>query len=287
MENRTGKVWTQDEIIVALCLYYKLASGTFSGTREQAIDGVASILGRSHASVEFKLSNLSACDDTSKITGLTNINKYDKIIFDKYFLHIDQLFKDGSNIIKNSSQSFDRSKNVLTEDNPYMEDNYDSSDKLNQTDANYSGEETIRLVKTREKQWAFRTKLLSTYEHRCCISGISQPELLIASHIIPWADNKEKRLDPSNGLLLNALLDRAFDKGLITFDATDLSLKISDRLKDAKSLDYLNQYRGAVLTKPRNERATPSKENLEYHNDIIFNKYVTESSEPTFFLYND
>lgn len=64
----------------------------------------------------------------------------------------------------------------------------------------------------------FRDALM-TYCGGCCpLTGISEPALLRASHIVPWADcGDEQRLDVHNGLLLSALWDAAFDKGLVSF----------------------------------------------------------------------
>ena len=67
------------------------------------------------------------------------------------------------------------------------------------------GLEKERLVKTRVNQSLFRTMLLATYNNKCCITQIENPELLIASHIIPWGKDEKNRLNPMNGLLLNAL----------------------------------------------------------------------------------
>ncbi|NDG48675.1 MAG: HNH endonuclease, partial [Rhodospirillales bacterium] len=52
------------------------------------------------------------------------------------------------------------------------------------------------------------------------LTGITEPALLRASHIKPWArcDTDAERLDVHNGLLLSALWDAAFDRGLVTFD---------------------------------------------------------------------
>ena len=53
---------------------------------------------------------------------------------------------------------------------------------------------------------------------RCPITGITEPALLRASHIVPWADcDDAQRLDVHNGLLLSALWDAAFDTGLVSF----------------------------------------------------------------------
>ena len=62
------------------------------------------------------------------------------------------------------------------------------------------------------------------------MSGLSESRLLVASHIVPWSKDKANRLNPSNGLCLSAIHDKAFDKGLITLD-DDLKIIISDDLK--------------------------------------------------------
>jgi predicted restriction endonuclease len=80
----------------------------------------------------------------------------------------------------------------------------------------FTGETRRVLTEQRIKQHFFRRTVLSGYGVRCCMSGLSDPRLLIASHIVPWSKDKANRLNPSNGLCLSAIHDRAFDKGLIT-----------------------------------------------------------------------
>lgn len=61
--------------------------------------------------------------------------------------------------------------------------------------------------------------LLANCGGACCLTGIVIPALLTASHIKPWAAaTPSERLMSSNGIPLNALHDRAFDRGLITLD---------------------------------------------------------------------
>lgn len=75
------------------------------------------------------------------------------------------------------------------------------------------------LVKQRVGQQLFREGLMALWNGRCAISGITEPELLRASHAKPWAEATDaERLDVYNGLLLAAHLDAAFDKGLISVD---------------------------------------------------------------------
>jgi hypothetical protein len=80
--------------------------------------------------------------------------------------------------------------------------------------------EAERLVVQRIGQDVFRSGLLEYWQGRCPLTGISDTSLLRASHIIPWKEcaTDAERLDVHNGLLLSALWDAAFDRGLVTFD---------------------------------------------------------------------
>lgn len=80
--------------------------------------------------------------------------------------------------------------------------------------------EADRALKVRIGQDRFRGALMSYWDCACPLTGIRNPELLRASHIISWADceSDEERLNVYNGLLLSSLWDAAFDAGLVTFD---------------------------------------------------------------------
>ena len=86
----------------------------------------------------------------------------------------------------------------------------------------------LRMVRVRRVQSFFRAAALTSYQSRCAISGLALPELLIASHILPWAVSVERRADPRNGICFNALFDRAFDRGLMTLDK-DCRVVVSSR----------------------------------------------------------
>lgn len=79
--------------------------------------------------------------------------------------------------------------------------------------------EAERLVIQRIGQDVFRAGLMDYWQGRCPLTGITDPALLRASHIVPWAqcDSDAERLNVHNGLLLSALWDAAFDRGLVTF----------------------------------------------------------------------
>lgn len=89
---------------------------------------------------------------------------------------------------------------------------------------------------------------------------------MTASHIIPWSEDKENRLNPQNGLCLSALHDRAFDRGLLTV-LPDMTVRIATELlrstSDAFTRDALIRYKGASIIQP--ERFAPKTQFLERH----------------------
>ena len=85
------------------------------------------------------------------------------------------------------------------------------------------------IIRVRVNQGFFRAAVLASYSARCCITGLSIPQLLMASHIVPWSVDAKNRTNPQNGLCLNAIHDRAFDCGLLTV-TTDLKVKLSPRV---------------------------------------------------------
>ena len=91
--------------------------------------------------------------------------------------------------------------------------------------------EAERLVVQRIGQEVFRRALMAYWGGRCPLTGISDPALLRASHIVPWAEcaTDAQRLDVHNGLLLSALWDAAFDAGLVSF-ADDGAVLVSPTL---------------------------------------------------------
>jgi len=91
--------------------------------------------------------------------------------------------------------------------------------------------EVIALTKVRRQQRFFRRAVLSSYGNRCCITGNPIPELIRASHIVPWAESEEHRTNPRNGLCLAATFDAAFDRGLISID-DEFRVILSSRFRE-------------------------------------------------------
>lgn len=89
------------------------------------------------------------------------------------------------------------------------------------------------VVLARRGQGLYRQQVMQIWKGCCAVTGCSVPAVLIASHAKPWVSSTdEERLDPYNGLLLAASIDRLFDRGLIAFDEDGRLL--CEALKDAE-----------------------------------------------------
>jgi hypothetical protein len=93
-----------------------------------------------------------------------------------------------------------------------------------------------RMVVQRIGQEVFREALMDYWGKRCPITGITDPALLRASHIVAWAEceSDAQRLDVHNGLLLSALWDAAFDTGLVSFADDGNALASPNLSEEAK-----------------------------------------------------
>lgn len=121
------------------------------------------------------------------------------------------------------------------------------------------------LVAARRGQGRFRHGV-SHVEPACRFTGVTNPTLLVASHIRPWhrCQSNHERLDPNNGLMLTPTYDRLFDRGLVTF-TPDSQLVISSRLP----VDDIRKIR--MDTELRLEPFRPEQQRyLEYHRDHVF-----------------
>ena len=136
---------------------------------------------------------------------------------------------------------------------------------------NMKGETKLREVKTRVNQHFFRKLIMVSYDYTCCITGLKQPELLIASHIQPWSLDEANRMNPCNGIAINALHDKAFENGLLTI-TPDYQIKISSILLNQKNNkegnEYFGKYENKKILLPN--KYFPDKEFLKYHNQERF-----------------
>ncbi len=133
----------------------------------------------------------------------------------------------------------------------------------------YEVDDSHSTVKTRgSAQKAFADMVKTNYEYRCAITGIDTKEFLIASHIVPWSEDKRFRLDPSNGICLSVLVDRAFENGYLTIE-DDFTIRIDwDRVGNDHTLrSQLEPYDGQMLSVP--EKGEPKIEYLQRRRELV------------------
>lgn len=250
------KLWTREELILAVNLYCKLPFGKMHKGNKEIIQ-FAEMIGRTPSSIALKLGNFASFDPTLKergIKGATNASKLDKQIWDEFYNNWDAALIESENLLAKAKHT--------------------TIEKINKVDVSEiirEGLEKERLVKTRINQSIFRSIILATYDSKCCITGINNPDLLIASHIVAWSKDQKNRLNPMNGLCLNALHDRAFDKYLITISADDYKILISAKLKTKTAVENITQFflnlEGTTIHLP--DKFLPSKDLLKIHNDLF------------------
>lgn len=119
------------------------------------------------------------------------------------------------------------------------------------SDPNTTATEKTALIKSRIGQGAFRDKVLLHWTN-CAVTGFNDTSLLVASHIKPWKKStNSERLDQWNGLLLSPNLDKAFDKGFITFEM-DGSIRLSPLFIEAAKLGITSDMK--IALKPDHEK---------------------------------
>jgi len=178
----------------------------------------------------------------------------DKIIWNKYFGEWEKLSYEGALLISKFKKSA-----------------IDDILELNEEERNYKGLEKERIVKSRVSQSDFRKRILASYNEKCCITGINITALLVASHIVPWSVDPNNRLNPKNGLCLNYLHDKAFDRGLITIDKNCkvlISNKVLKRKNENSIQSFFIKYQKQEIQLP--DRYAPDSKFLKWHYDNIF-----------------
>ncbi len=177
-------------------------------------------------------------------------------------------------------------KIILPDDLVKENEDQHSGDNHDEHTPGLSTTEREYLQKARIGQGDFRNKLLNLFSSKCPVTGIENPDLLIASHIKPWntCTNKE-RLEPNNGILLSALLDRLFDKGLITFDS-------NGSIVGSKTLGYEDRLRCGLENLAQISLSKEAEEYMGYHRLLVFrdrsklNRHKRQLLDPQFITVN-
>ena len=254
-----SRLWTREELILALNLYLKLHFGKLH-SRTPEIIYLADNINRTPGSIAMRLSNFASVDSFHQergVIGLQGGKKQVEPIWNEFINNKEDLLYESEKIIaKMEHKSVELKYAEILIGIEHLR-----------------GKTKIQEVKTRVNQNVFRQIVMANYYGKCAISGVNIPELLIASHIIPWSKNEKERLNPENGICLSALYDKAFDKGLISINKR-YEIILSNYLKKKQKEEYYDKYfshlDGKTIILP--QKYLPSEEFLEYHYDTIFRK---------------
>lgn len=222
--------WTREQNLAALRLYRLLPFGQFH-QRNPKVIALAATIGRTPSAVAMRLSNFASLDPMLQergIRGLAGISEDARLLWREFEASPeDLLFEAEAAVAVMEGRPLDLGPDVEV--------------------ANLDGREREALVKVRVNQRLFRQMVLAGYGATCCVTGIDEPSLLVGSHIVPWAEDASQRLNPRNGLCLNALHDRAFDVGLITV-SDGLCVQVAPKALRAPALArWLGEFDGAPL----------------------------------------
>lgn len=252
--------WTKEQTKLAFYLYCQLPFGQLHQRNKDIVE-LAMLIDRTPSAVAMKMCNLASLDPAiinSGRSGLGNASGLDKEVWDEFHADWDGLASECAAIkyaLGEEAHIGSAQPIIESEDLPFQPEDY-------------SGETKKVLTEQRVKQSFFRRAVLSGYGGKCCISNLSDCRLLVASHIVPWSQDKSNRLNPSNGLCLSAIHDKAFDRGLISL-TDDMKVLLSSDIKAQQS-----DFHHAVFSSVEGKRiAMPEK----FMPDILFIRYHRES----------
>lgn len=252
------ELWTREEMILVLNLYLKLPFGKMDARNPEVIH-MAKIIGRTPNSIALRLVNYASYDPILKKRGISGMSHGGK----KCEEYWNEFINDREKLL------FESERILANREGTTIEKKFENV--IRDIPQGLTGETKIRQVKTRVNQNVFRQIVLANYDGKCALTGIDLPELLVASHIIPWSEDEKERLNPENGICLSSLYDKAFDIGLISF-SDDRKVLLSTKLKTNIGKAYYFAYFAPIENK---ELIEPVKYNikasfLEWHRDCIF-----------------
>ncbi|WP_374354214.1 HNH endonuclease [Chitinimonas sp.] len=258
--NVASNNWTREQILVAINLYCQLPFGRLHKGNPIIIK-TAKLLGRTPDALAMKLTNLASLDPAitdSGRKGLSGSSSLDKAIWAE-FIENPEIIGYESQLLVDALARQDSAVEALSSDT-------EPESLL----PSFYAENTVAKTQIRVKQSFFRKSVLSSYEGRCCMTGLADSRLLVASHIVPWSKDEHNRLNPANGLCLSALHDKAYDRGLITV-TPDFEIKVSSQLSSQTSemaQRYLHGLAGSKIELPK--KFVPDRDFLAYHAETIF-----------------
>lgn len=252
--------WTKEQLKLAFHLYCQLPFGKLD-MRTAEVIRLAKLIGRTPGAVAMKLSNFASLDPAITGTGrkgLEGASNLDREVWAEFHADWEGLALECARLDAQLHKEHGEKANF----------GLDASEQEGLQD--FTGETKRVVTEQRVKQHFFRCAVLSSYHGCCCLSGLSDTRLLMASHIVPWSSDKANRLNPSNGLCLSAIHDKAFDRGLFTI-SDNYEVILSEELKrnnDAFVAQIFHPLEGRKIKLP--EKFIPSVTFLARHRKEIF-----------------
>ena len=258
--------WTHDELLLAFNLYCKLPFGLYHRHNPDVI-ALSKIIDRTPSAVAMKLTNLASLDPVHQqrgVKGLSNTSKADRMAWEEFTGNWEETIWKSEILLAKSGQTTLTSQESTEELIPPTETQEWEQPLIENT-------QVEKITRVRVGQNFFRKTILANFHSSCCICELSIPNLLIASHIIPWRDREDLRLNPHNGLCLCALHDKAFDTGYITIDGNYrilVSKKLEEYLPEEIISLYFFRHDGNKIMLP--DKFVPDSKYLDYHTDRYF-----------------
>lgn len=243
------KTWTKEDIMVIFNLYCKLPFKE-NTINNSLIEEYARMLNRSSNSIIMKISDLGKLDpELKRYSNVAEIygQKLDRDVWNDFN-------KNPMQFVYNSEKLIARAYGC-------------SVSELEDLDNNLpKGCHPKDPVRRKMGFIFFRKVVLSSYNNTCCISGVRNPLLVEACHITEWDDDENKIVNPRNGLCLNYLMHKAYDRKLVSV-SPDYKINISEKMITSAMREdfrtYLKSINGRHIFLP--DRFSPSRDLLAMH----------------------
>jgi len=252
----TQNKWTRDQLLVAFSLYCKMPFGKMHSLNPDIIK-YSNLIHRTPSALAMKLGNIASLDPEITSTGrkgLSGASETDRAMW-------------------NEMQSDWQTFAIETHRALAFFDNITELDTISLDEPqNYIGKTKEVTSTIRIGQDFFRRSVLSAYNNRCCITGLSLPKFLVASHIVPWRADEKNRLNPMNGVCLSVIHDKAFDSGVITID-DNMTVRVSKKYRmnsDPFFTEVVLSYDKKMIARP--EKFYPRSDFLDYHRHHVFDE---------------
>jgi len=255
--ERDAEPWNRDDHLIAFNLYNQIPFGAI--VHNPKVIGLAALLARSTGSVTSKLADFARLDPVLRTRAAHPSPRNpppEEQLWNEFTAHPETVaFESFRLLADRRGQPLELVADITTSDLPTH------------------GADRDTLLRLRVVQSFFRRRVLSAYEFRCCVTGLRQPDLLVATHIVRSAANAALRLDPKNSLCLNALHAQAFQRGLMWID-DNFTVKFSNKLRQIEkkpdpTLTWITSFDGKPLQLPKVFRPDPDllRRHAEFYRD--------------------